>query len=113
MVNDADTGYMVTFDVPMVPGVRLPIASAAGSRAAMRRLWDDEFFACGAVRFVIADRAGKNVVAGAFNGPDRDRDVPLMIARIHARGAIELTTLRYGDGVTYAINEELGFAARR
>lgn len=105
--------YMVKFDESPVPGLSLPITSAAGSREDMRQLSDDAFFERVAIRFAITDADGNEAVTGSFNGADQDRDVPLMIARIHARGKADLATINYEDGVTYVINEAWGFAVKK
>lgn len=93
--------YIIAFDDCRHSEIRLPIVSSAGSMYELRQLNADEELKNNGVRFTIYNETGSEFVTGVFAGPPRDRDVPLEIARIHARGLASPMRIAYRDGTAY------------
>jgi hypothetical protein len=75
--------------------------SQAGLAHELRRLDADEELKNNGVRFSICTEDSSEFVAGIFAGRQRDRDVPLEIARIYARELASPMRVEYEDGVAY------------
>lgn len=104
--------YIVAFDHCRHSEIRLPIVSSAGSMHELRRLNTDEELKNNGVRFTIYKENGIEFVTGVFAGSQRDRDVPLEIARIHARELASPMRIEYEDGIAYRYDTRFDCAIR-
>jgi hypothetical protein len=104
--------YIVAFDHCRHTGIRLPIMSQAGPAHELRWLDIDEELSINGVHFVISEKDGSNFVTGIFVGSQRDRDVPLEIARIFARELASPMRLEYTDGIAYRYDARFDCAVR-
>lgn len=102
--------YVVCFDPCRNPDINLPIMSLAGDRDSLSHMQTDEYLEANGIRFTIFDENGAGFVTGLFSGQQRDRDVPLEIARIHARDLASPIRIVYVDGVAFRHDKRFDMA---
>ena len=93
--------YIIAFGDCTQSEIYLPIMFSVGRGDELRWLNANEALDDEGVRFTIYDESNSELVTGIFAGPPRDRDVPLEIARIHARQLASPMRIEYEDGTAY------------
>jgi len=93
--------YVITFGDRTRSGIDLPIMFSVGRGGELRQTSTNEVLDDKGVHFTIYDESNSEFVTGIFAGPQRDRDVPLEIARIHARQLGAPMRIKYEDGIAY------------
>lgn len=96
----------VKYDEPKHPGLRLMIQHGSGTREGLRRLDADIQNGAPGTRFDIKGADGEVLISGTFWGDERDRDAPLMSARIMSLDGADAVSMEYADGDEYFYNAD-------
>jgi len=97
---------IVKYDLPNHDALRRLIEHASGSVAGMRQLRAEIDAGAPGTRFTITDPDGGVLIEGTFYGDTRDRDWPLVSARIFAADEVDPQFITYADGVSFTYNQE-------
>ena len=97
---------IVKYDLPKNDALRLMIHNSSGTADGLRRLRAEIEAGAPGERFSITDLDGSVLIEGTFFGDDRDRDWPLVSARIFAGDKVNPQIITYADGASFSYNEE-------
>ena len=97
---------IVEYDPPKNDALRRLIRHSSGEAIGLRQLRVKIDDGAPGTRFLIADPDGEVLIEGTFYGDDRDRDWPLVSARIFAGGKVNPAYVTYADGVSFAYSQE-------
>jgi len=97
---------IVEYDVPKNDALRRLIGHRSGEAIGLQQLRAEIDEGAPGTRFSIADPDGEILIEGTFYGDDRDRDWPLVSARIFAGDKVNPVSLTYADGVSFIYSQE-------